>query len=100
MSGGVKRPNPLKEKIFVHGDFSASLRMYFALFRVAPQRRKLARYRRRREPLSQESHSDSQTMSTLSGSIPGMGTVSCLFGNIAPAVSQPFEPGTRDLQFG
>ena len=47
-----------------------------------------------------ESHSDSQTMSTLSGSIPGMGTVSCLFGNIAPAVSQPFEPGTRDLQFG
>ena len=45
-------------------------------------------------------NSDSQTMSTLSGSIPGMGTVSCLFGNIAPAVSQPFEPGTRDLQFG
>ena len=41
------------------------------------------------------SHSHSPTMSTLSSSIPGMGTVSCLFGNIPSAVRPPFEPGTR-----
>lgn len=43
----------------------------------------------------------SSTMSTLSGSIPGTGTVSCLFGNIAPAVSQPYQTwDSRSIQIG